>query len=464
MTTFPWFLPHLFGLFFGLIAVLLLVVVFVRPRPRTHGAARWARARDINALISGNGPIIGRDEKGRLLRAPGDAPLLTAAPARSGKGSGFIIPTLLTYPGSIVIIDPKGEAARVTREHRAATGKVFVVDPFAASISPESAARYNPLNALIGSPTMIEEAFKLADAICPVGTRENEHFSSTARTLIRAILLHVVTSAASDNQNLITVRAILNMRADAFTAELEEMAASELPAISGPARQQLARDPREGASVLSTAARATEWLDSPAVARSLTASDFSFHDLKSRAGTVYVVIPTPYMGAFGKWLRLLTVSVLSEFTRTPAPGSMGNCLFMIDEAAALGRLDELQTANAVMPGYGLRLWTFWQDLSQIEEAYGAAYQSFLASADTQIYFDVNDQMTCEEISGILGNETVVIGVGKNAQRTSRPLLAPELVRQEKRVIVFRRSQPPLRVRKIRWFADKAFKNFGKNER
>lgn len=464
MVTFPWFLPYLFGLLFSTIAVLMLVVVFVKPRPRTHGAARWARPGDIKALVSGNGPVIGRDEKGRLLRAPGDAPLLTAAPARSGKGSGFIVPTLLTYSGSIVIIDPKGEAARVTREHRAMMGDVFVVDPFGAAVAPDQAARYNPLDALIGSPAMIEEAFKLADAICPVGDRENAHFTSTARTLIRALLLHVVTSAASDNRNLNTVRAILNLPAEAFTAELEEMAASELSAISGPARQQLARDPREGASVLSTAARATEWLDSPAVARSLTGSDFSFHELKNRPGTVYIVIPTPYMGAFGRWLRLLTVSVLSEFTRTPAPGATGNCLFMIDEAAALGRLDELQTANAVMPGYGLRLWTFWQDLSQIEESYGGAWQSFLASADTQIYFDVNDQMTCEEISGMIGNETVVIGAGKSTQRIARPLLAPELVRQEKRVIIFRRGRPPLRARRVRWFADKALKRLGRSER
>ena len=464
MVTFPWFLPYLFALLFGIIALLLLVMVFVKPKPRTHGAARWARPGDLKALVSENGPVIGRDERGRLLRAPGDAPLLAAAPARSGKGSGFIIPTLLTYTGSIIIIDPKGEAARVTREHRATIGEVFIVDPFGASVPAERAARYNPLDALIGSPAMIEEAFKLADAICPVGARENEHFTSTARTLIRAILLHVVASAASDNRNLNAVRAILNLPAEAFAAELEEMAASDLPAISGPARQQLARDPREGASVLSTAARATEWLDSPAVARSLSASDFSFHDLKNRPGAIYIVIPTPYMGAFGKWLRLLTVSVLSDFTRTPAPGPTGHCLFMIDEAAALGRLDELQTANAVLPGYGLRLWTFWQDLSQIEEAYGGAWQSFLASADTQIYFDVNDQMTCEEISGMIGNETVVIGTGNNAQRISRPLLAPELVRQEKRVIVFRRGQRPLRLRKIRWFADTEFKHLGEDER
>lgn len=142
MATLPWFLPYLFGLFFGIIAVLLLVVTFVKPKPRTHGAARWARAGDIKGLISGHGPVIGRDDKGRLLSAPGDAPLLTAAPARSGKGSEFIVPTLLTYTGSIVIIDPKGEAARVTREHRATMGEVFIIDPFGAAVSPEQAARY----------------------------------------------------------------------------------------------------------------------------------------------------------------------------------------------------------------------------------------------------------------------------------------------------------------------------------
>lgn len=65
---------------------------------------------------------------------------------------------------------------------------------------------------------------------------------------------------------------------------------------------------------------------------------------------------------------------------------------------------------------------------------------------------------------MIGNETVVVGAGKSAQRIARPLLAPELVRQEKRVIIFRRSQPPLRARRIRWFADKSFKELGRSER
>ncbi|MFG1431726.1 type IV secretory system conjugative DNA transfer family protein [Xanthobacter sp. V2C-8] len=451
----------------ALAAVLIVAAVgfalFYRPPPpRSHGSARWAKDGEIKGYYSGTGPVIGRDGRGRLLRAGGDAPLVTIAPTRAGKGAGQIVPTLLVEKTSAVVIDPKGEACRATGQRREEFGPVYVVDPFGIAGAPTCG--YNPIGELAASPTIVEDAFRLAEALAPVEEGGHPHFDPVARTLLRAIILYVATELPPDRQNLLSVREILNLPAKLLRERLEEMATHELDAVAGPARQHLGRDDRESAGVLSTCGRHTEWLDSPLVAAVVAKSDFQFRRLKEDVGTVFIVLPPDQISVFSRWLRLLTTCVVSEFTQSPGAGGKGPCLFVVDEAAALGRIDALENSNAVMAGLGLRLWGFWQDLGQLQAVYGKKADSFLANAGTQIFLSVADGTTAEKVSRALGNETVVIGSRPHTTRVGRPLLSPDQVRLEKNLIVFGRGLKPVRATAVRWFSDKHFKNLGHNER
>ncbi|WP_322996576.1 type IV secretory system conjugative DNA transfer family protein [Castellaniella sp.] len=439
----------------GLGGVILLLLF--PSRPNSHGAARWARPGEVKSFYKSAGPVLGRDGKGKLLRASGDAPLITIAPPRSEKGGGQIIPTLLLETGSVIVIDPKGEAARATASHREKFGPVHIIDPFGTTGQP--GAKYNPLAGLNASPTMIEDAFQIAEAIVPDGEGDNPHFADGARDLIRSIILHICQSYPEGERHLFTLRQILNQPGEKLWQTLTEMSFSPLDAINGPARQQLAREAKEAAGMISTAGRNTGWLDSVAVSSSLEKSDFCFADLKNETGTVFIVLPPTKIASFARWLRLITVCVIADFERDPLPQS--GCLFIVDEAAALGRLRALETAYSVMTGYGLRTWSFWQNVHQLKSN-GA--DSLLSASGTQIYSDVADLDTAKLVSGNLGDETVLIGKKPNIQRVSRPLLAPELVRQERRLIIFERGKLAVRAHKIRWWEDKQMAGLGHNER
>lgn len=131
----------------------------------THGSARFATAREAQPLTRADGLLIGRSAKaGKALRYAGPAHLLTIAPTRTGKGVGTIIPNLLTYPGSVLCIDPKGENARVAARQRGKFGAVHVLDPF--DVSGRPASRYNPLDRLDPHGLdLAEDANTLADAL-----------------------------------------------------------------------------------------------------------------------------------------------------------------------------------------------------------------------------------------------------------------------------------------------------------
>lgn len=458
------------------VAALALALVFVlavpfavalRGTPRSHGTARWARGpREMRQLRGGPGPVLGRRKNGELLTYQGVAPILTVAPSRSGKGSGSIIPTLLSdLQKCVIVIDPKGEAARCTWRARQEIGPVYTFDPFGICPGAGDRARINPLHDLAGR---VEDAMALAEAICPDDEGGNSHFSSTARTLIRAILLWV----AEKDGNLPEARRLLTGNADQVAALLKDMSDHPLQAISGPAKSQLARDPREGAAVWSTAGRATEWLDAPAVADGLSASDIDFAAIKDGSdgpATVYIVVPPTMLAAFSALLRLIVTHVIASHARTPTPGPRGSTLLIVDEAAALGRLQSLEMAVAVMPGYGLQPWLIFQDFAQLRAVYQEKCDSIVANAGVVQIFAVTDPETAKKTSDLLGSATLEYmpeggSKGKARQRVARPLLMPEEVLREPHIILRPRGDYPTRARKIEWWRDRQFSARGVNER
>ena len=443
------------------------------------GSARFGDRADVRKLEASGDLLIGRSAKsGKLLRYDGPAHLLTMAPTRSGKGVGTIIPNLLLADRSIICVDPKGENARVTARARATKGPVWCLDPFGVSGRPP--ARYNPLDRLDPHDLdLAEDANTLADALVhdPPGQSGEAHWNEEAKALIAGLILHVVTTEPADRRVLATVREHLTLPPARFAALLAAMADSSAAGglVARAANRQLGKSDREAAGVLSSAQRHTHFLDSPRIVAATAGSDFRFADLKERTATVFLVLPPDRLDTYARWLRLLVAQAITDMARSPARPARP-VLFLLDEFAALGRLEPIERAMGLMAGYGLQLWPILQDMHQLRATYGERAGTFMSNAGIVQAFGVNDHATADMLSRTLGDTTIEydtlstsrgIGWGDNragpsesvsAHVSARRLATPDEIMRMRpdQLLLLRQGEHPLAVEKIRYYDQREF--------
>jgi type IV secretion system protein VirD4 len=409
--------------------------------------------------------------KGKVLRVNTDSHIVTLAPTRSGKGVSAIIPNMLHYKGSCFIIDPKGENARISARRRRAMGQaVFVLDPWRLTGFRESS--YNPLDALDPeSPDLAEDAALIADTlvIVPEGSGDGAFWQEEARALLTGLILYVACCEPPESRHLLRVRELLTQSGEETTAFYEaltdETAANGL--IARMANRMLQKSDRERSSVTSTAQSHTHFLDSPRMASVLSQSSLALSSLKTRPTTIYLVLPAERLQTHARWLRLMVSMSLTTLARTRHKPEKP-VLFVLDEFAALGRLEAVESAMGLMAGYGVQLWPILQDISQLQGLYGEKWRNFFANAGMVQTFNVTEPHTAEIISNMLGVRTAVVrsasggrGDGNQSstnrsesfQATQRPLLFPdEVIRlPADQQLVFLRGLPPLKLHKLRYY-------------
>lgn len=457
------------------IGAIYLKVRFARPDD-TLGSAKFGSRSDVNTLAKNKGDLlIGRDTSGRMQRYDGPAHLLTIAPTRSGKGVGTIIPNLLTANRSVICIDPKGENARVTMRQRETFGPVHCLDPF--GISGQRSARYNPLDLLdADSLDIAEDAMTLADALVFDEQTAEAHWNEEAKALISGIILYVVCHDEPAHRTLTSVRDYLTLAPDDFTALLTVMQASKAAngLIARAANRYLSKSHREAAGVLSGAQRHTHFLDSPRIAAVVGRSDFAFADLKEDVATVFLILPPDRLDTYSRWLRLLVAQSINEMARSSAKPERP-VLFLLDEFAALGRLQPIERAMGLMAGYGLQLWPILQDIHQLRSLYGTRAGTFLSNAGVLQAFGVNDYDTADMLSKTMGRETITYETGGQSEKdvmlkdperslsktqhlATRNLMDPNEIMKlsPDTLLLMRVGESPLIVKKIRYYTDKEF--------
>ena len=454
----------------------------------SHGSARFANRKELKKLQREDGLLIGRNpHTGRLLRYDGPAHLITLAPTRAGKGVGTVIPNLLAAERSVLVIDPKGENARIAGEARRRFGTVHVLDPFEVSGMPSAA--YNPLDRLRpDSLDLGEDAASLTEALVmdPPGQVTEAHWNEEAKAILGGLIMFCVCHEDRDRRSLATVREYLTLPPEKLRALLELMQDSDAAGglIARAANRFLGKADREAASVLSNAQRHTHFLDSPRIARCLARSDFAFSDLRHRITSVFLVLPPNRMDAYSRWLRLLVSQALQDIARDaeasvkPMSGPAGAhggtqrlktpTLFLLDEFAALGRLEAVERAMGLMAGYGLQLWPILQDMSQLKDLYGERAGTFIANAGVQQVFGVNDFETAKWLSQMMGQETAGFqtdsfkpgdGPSFSNNLTGRDLLTPDEIMQlrPENQLLRVQGQATAVAQKLRYYADPEFK-------
>ncbi len=455
----------------------------------TYGSAEWATNKDIKSsgLLGDSGVFLGKSNKS-YLRHDGPEHVLAFAPTRSGKGVGLVIPTLLTWTGSAVIHDIKGENWQLTASWRSQFSHCLLFNP----TDPRS-ANYNPLLEVRKGPHEVRDVQNIADILVdPEGSIEKRnHWEKTGHSLLTGAILHVLY--AEPTKTLAQVATFLANPKRTLGATLRIMMTTNHlgtkqspkvhPEVASIAREMLNKSENELSGVVSTAMSFLEIYRDPIIAKTTSRCDWRIEDLKSAARPVslYLVIPPSDISRTKPLIRLILNQIGRRLTETlpnndpsqePADEPNHPLLMMLDEFPALGRLDFFETAMAFMAGYGIRAYLIAQSLNQIEKAYGPN-NSILDNAHVRVAFATNDDRTAKRISDSLGTATELRAqknyaghrlapwlahVMVSRQETARPLLTPGEVMQlpPDEALVLLSGTPPIRARKLRYFEDDNF--------
>lgn len=327
--------------------------------------------------------------------------LITIAPTGAGKGVSCIIPALLSWRGPAIVIDPRGENYAVTAKRRLELGQqVHVLDPFNITDAPENSA-FNPLQLLgpVDSFDRDDDITAIADLLVNPAVHKSkqdpfwtERATALIALAIRESLRHL------EHRRVVTLAdaADLIRAADAthryetspqqpplpFAEFIQELAKGWPPEFS-PAIAEFGTN-QTRASIFSSAAHHIGFLRSRAIRMSLQTGINPADITNGTPLTIYVVIPYDKMHTHAGLLRLWIGSFLMCMARRKRKLDIPT-LFLIDEAAQLGQLEQLRTALTLFRGYSLRVWTFWQDMAQLRNTY-SDWESILNNSTTQQFF------------------------------------------------------------------------------
>ncbi|WP_099864884.1 conjugal transfer protein TraG [Pararhizobium haloflavum] len=468
----------------GFIAIAVAIAMSVlrareASRVDTYGSARWADRQEMRTagLLGTDGVVLGRYDRS-YLRHDGPEHVLCFAPTRSGKGVGLVVPSLLTWPGSAIVHDIKGENWKLTAGFRSMHGRVLLFDPTNARSSA-----YNPLLEVRRGEWEVRDVQNIADILVdPEGSLEKRnHWEKTSHSLLVGAILHVLYAEA--DKTLAGVAAFLSDPKRPIEATLAAMMktahlgdAGTHPVIASAARELLNKSDNERSGVLSTAMSFLGLYRDPVVAEVTRRCDWRIADIvgEKLPATLYLVVPPSDINRTKPLIRLILNQIGRRLTEElDAKTARHRLLLMLDEFPALGRLDFFESALAFMAGYGLKAFLIAQSLNQIEKAYGPN-NSILDNCHVRVSFATNDERTAKRVSDALGTATEMKAMKNYAghrlspwlghlmvsrSETARPLLTPGEIMQLPPAdeIVLAAGTPPIRAKKARYYEDDRFR-------
>jgi len=448
-------------------------------RPPLYGAARWASEPEVRraGLRAIPGILLGRKD-GALLSFGGAEHVLLYAPTRTGKGVGVVIPNLLSWPDSVVVLDVKRENWEATAGFRAAHGqRTLAFDP----LEPDGrTARFNPLGHIdrADASAVLDELQRLAVMLFPAPPHADPFWAEAARTGLIG-----VGALVADTPEL-------PFSLGAIYAELTAGdPRTRLPAILAARRKAGRPLSSGGASALGDFCSASEntfasikqtitsrmnlWL-SPRVCAATEVSDFDLRDLRRERISLYLTVSPDNLARVAPLYNLLLQQLIDLNTRERPEGNRHAVpvLVVLDEFARLGHARVIAHAFAYVAGYGLRLLPVLQSPAQLRAEYGPDLaEEIIANCGVEIAFAPKELKIARELSERLGAYTYEgrassrpTGFAKgHRSRTDsdqrRALMLPQELMQmpPARLIVLRAGLPPVRGRKIVYGRERAFR-------
>jgi type IV secretion system protein VirD4 len=470
------------GIGFGLVGATGLVLLVPRRAP-LHGAARFASRAEVRraGLLADTGIVLGR-VGGRYLVLAGQQGVALAAPPRSGKGVGVVIPNCLSWDGSLVCIDIKGENWAITAGYRQACGqKVYRFDPFSER---GETVRWNPLGYVSEDPHLrINDLQRIAQMLYPDPQGADPFWTASARSLFLGIALYLFETQAMPRTLGEILRQGMASDDEGFGKHWKRVIESRahFGRPLSPQCVQALFDVIDLAPVTASSIRKTFtsrldlWLN-PMLDAATCANDFDFRDLRKERMSVYVCVNPddlhrlrPVMNLFFQQAIGLQTRELPEHN----PALRHQVLIMLDEFTALGRIPIVSEAIAYLPGYNVRTVLVVQTPAQLREVYGRDNaETMLKSLAARVLFAPKDHADAQEISDELGFTTVKArsvsrpnwGSGKGGSTSvseqRRALLLPQEVKElgKDAALILYEGLRPIRAEKVRYFDDPVFRS------
>ena len=472
----------------GLGLVLLCALAVFLPRRRSlHGDARFARRAEVRdaGLLSGQGIVLGRvggvgPFGGSFLMLPGQQGVALSAHPRAGKGVGVVIPTLLTWPGSVVCVDIKKENWALTAGCRVSLGQAtFLFDP----LSREGrTARWNPLDYVDPVPGhLVSDLQLIANMFFPDPPNSDPFWMSSARSLFLGIALYLFATPSLPRTIGEVLRQGMADDEEGFGHKWRRVIQGRMSGDQ-PLSEECVRAlydvidlaPQTTSSIRKSFTSRLDLWANPILDAATAASDFDLRKLREEPMSIYLgVMPKdlhrlqPLVNLFFQQAIALQTDELPEHN----PRLAHPVLMVLDEFPALGRIPIVAEASGFLPGYNVRTLMIMQTPAQLRQVYGEdGARTLLKTLAARIFFAPKDMDDAEEISRELGMTTVKVKThsgpawefsnGKGARHRSvsvseqrRPLMLPQEVRAlgKERAIVLTEDAPPIRCRKIRYY-------------
>jgi type IV secretion system protein VirD4 len=449
-----------------------------------HGSARFAILNEIKeaGLFSGQGIIVGRYEKfllpTRYLTFEGSQHAIISAPTRSGKGVGIVIPNLLAWPESVVVLDIKQENWDITSRYRQSKGQeCYLFNPLCADYRSH---RYNPLSYISDDQNFrIDDIQKIASMLYPDKPGTDIIWTSTPRALFLGIVLFLIETGRP-----VTIGQVLRetlMPGDAatyFKVQMEKYQLSPACMRGLNAFTSISADDTR-AGIMGSVRSALELWMNPILDAATCVNDFDLRDVRKKKMSIYVGVTPDNLGRVAPLLNLFFQQLIDLNTRELPSQNKDlkyTCMLLMDEFTAMGRIEILSKGISYIAGYNLRMLPIIQSPSQLDEVYGKeAASTFKTNHALQIVYPPkpSEIQAAKDISEWLGYQTVKSASenkGKNpffsksaTQSVSdqrRALLLPQEITglKKHREIVVAEGTPPILGHKVFYYNDHNFMN------
>lgn len=417
--------------------------------PTTHGSAKFLTHREISrsALAQPNGgPCVGfapapaRGNRDTLLYSPLPGHLATIAPTKAGKTSAQLLTNLLSMTASTVVLDFKRENYDISHAYRRTFSKVQCVDPYSSASDT-----WNPLEGIRVARSDAddqadeqEDVLYLVDLLVVEGATKDPYWDSAAKMVLAMLILHVCTAPLTDVRNgpgvtertMAEVVRLLTLPPDLFTQALDDMNKSEHRLVrqhAGILRQtQQSADQFTG--VMTGAHEHVKVWGYDRVARVTRHSTVNFRRVRQEPTTLYLCIPLDDKERYRPVLRAMIGWAIREL-RWSFVDCQNPVFLFLDEFPQLAHMQAIEDMMAYGAGYGLYLWLFIQDLSQIQRHYAQSWQTLIANATTRSFYGIRDLETAKLVSEMIGQTTVAtrtisethgetLAIGKSTTQTA----------------------------------------------
>ena len=452
----------------------LIYLLWARGAP-LHGAARFANEREIkrHGFRAAVGIVLGR-KSGRFLTFGGSEHVIVEAPTRSGKGTGIVIPNLLTWQGSVVVLDVKRENYDASAGFRAHYGQqVFLFNP---TDREGRTARYNPLAYIdrTDPDDVIIELQKIATMLFVAPEHGEAFWANGARTGFAGVGAWL----AETSDEPLTMGAIYRHLTDGdarsyFKKELANPrlylstgCRTALSDFAGGSDNSFADIKKTITNVLGL------WLN-PLVDAATATSDFDLRQLRSRPMSIYLGVSPDELDRIAPLYNLLFQQLIDLNVRAlPDENSAVPVLVILDEFARLGRASVIASAFSYVAGYGIRLMPVIQSRSQLRGVYGEhVADEIVANCGVEVAFTPKELRVANDLSeriGYIGQESVTKSLtingllanrSKSISEQRRALMLPQELMQfpPDKLILLRGGIPPIIGTKIAYFSNRFFK-------